>query len=65
MGQGKGARARQKAKREAYLANKPYPGFTCRGCKHEDMMHTLFVGKCIIDGCDCSKMDEIKGETSE
>lgn len=62
MGQGKGARARQKAKREAWLANRPYFGFTCRGCKHEDMMHTLFVGKCIVEDCDCSKMDEIKGE---
>jgi hypothetical protein len=62
VGQGKGARARQKAKREAWLANRTYWGFTCRGCKHEDMMHTLFVWNCIVEGCDCSKMDEIKEE---
>jgi hypothetical protein len=59
---GKGARARQKAKRKAWLANRPYIGFYCRGCKHEDMMHTNWVWKCIVEGCSCSKMDEIKGE---
>lgn len=36
-------------------------GLTYRGCKHEDMMHTVFVGKCIVKECDCLGMDEIKG----
>ena len=31
MAQGKGARARQKAKRAEYLKNRPYWGLTCRG----------------------------------
>ena len=62
MGQGAGARARQKAKREAWLKNMPYPGFICRGCKHEDMMHTNWFSKCIVKECDCARMDEVKGE---
>lgn len=62
---GKGAKARQKAKREAWLKNRPYFGFTCKVCKHEDLMHRLFVGDCILSDCDCQSMDGIaliKGE---
>ena len=62
MAQGKGARARQKAKRAEYLKNRPYWGFTCKGCKHEDVMHFFFVGKCSRKDCDCSGMNDIKGE---
>ena len=59
---GAGTKARQKAKRAEWLKNMPYPGFICRGCKHEDMMHFMWAGYCIVKGCDCLKMDEIKGE---
>lgn len=31
--------------------------FTCRRCKHDDMMHYLFTGYCIERGCDCLSMD--------
>ncbi len=62
---GSGARARQKAKREAWLKNMPYPGFICKVCKHEDMMHRLWAGDCILENCNCESMDGlalIKGE---
>lgn len=57
---GSGARARQKAKREAWLKNMPYPGFICKVCKHEDMMHFMWAGYCILENCDCQSMDGIK-----
>ena len=59
---GKGAKARQAAKRKAWLANRPYPGFICKACKHEDMMHFMWAGYCIVGDCGCSSMDGIKGE---
>jgi hypothetical protein len=65
MGQGKGARARQKAKREEWLKNKPSPWFHCKVCKHEEVVHQLFVGYCILPDCDCQSMNGIaliKGE---
>ena len=31
--------------------------FTCKRCKHVDMMHFLFTGYCIERGCDCLSMD--------
>lgn len=74
MGQGKGARARQQAKRKAWLENRPYAGFSCTKCGHPDYIHYMWVGPCIhneskpLDGstCDCQSMDGIdlnkKGE---
>ncbi len=62
---GAGSRARQKAKREAWLKNMPYPGFICKVCKHEDIMHFMWAGYCILENCDCQSMDGIaliKGE---
>lgn len=67
---GRGARARQAAKRKAWLENYEPPGFKCKGCGHSEMIHNMFVGECLHtmmkpkDGstCDCKKMDEIKGE---
>lgn len=69
---GAGAKARQKAKREAWLKNYD-PGFKCKVCGHSEMIHYYFVGRCIHnemkpkDGstCDCQSMDGIaliKGE---
>lgn len=57
---GAGARARQKAKREEWRKNRPYPGFTCKVCKHEDMMHFMWAGYCIREDCECQSMDGIK-----
>jgi hypothetical protein len=66
---GKGAKARQAAKRKLWLENYD-PGFKCKGCGHSEFVHQNFVGRCCheafmpLDGstCDCQKMDEIKGE---
>ena len=55
---GAGSRARQKARREAWL-NRPYQGFTCKVCKHPDMTHFMFAGYCIDKDCDCQSMDGI------
>ena len=35
-----------------------YAGMTCQGCEHEDMVHTNWVGACIIKGCNCPGMDK-------
>lgn len=63
---GAGAKARQRAKREAWRKNRPYAGFICKVCNHEDMVHFMWAGYCILENCDCQSMDGIaliKGET--